>query len=63
MESRLSPVRKEITDSRVKTKDELHAVYQKIITYIVLHSAIGSPTDVAAVQEAAGLTPQDMTFK
>ncbi|XP_037305966.2 cilia- and flagella-associated protein 206 [Pungitius pungitius] len=51
--SRLSAVSREITDSRVKTRDELHALYRKIITYIQLRSGMGSPTDDGAVQEAA----------
>nr|XP_046228182.1 cilia- and flagella-associated protein 206 [Scatophagus argus] len=50
--SRLSPVSREITDSRVKTQEELEALYQKIITYILLRSSMGSPTDVNTVQEA-----------
>ncbi|XP_070705854.1 cilia- and flagella-associated protein 206 [Pempheris klunzingeri] len=52
MESRLSPVSREITDSRVKTREELDALYRKIITYILLRSSMGSPTDVSTVQEA-----------
>ncbi|XP_029281353.1 cilia- and flagella-associated protein 206 isoform X2 [Cottoperca gobio] len=51
-ESRLSPVSREITDTRVKTREELDALYRKIITYIQLHSSMGSPTDVTAVKEA-----------
>ncbi|KAL7387741.1 hypothetical protein ABVT39_000076 [Epinephelus coioides] len=53
VESRLSAVSREITDSRVKTREELDALYRKIITYIQLHSGMGSPTDVTSVQEAA----------
>ncbi|XP_029352175.1 cilia- and flagella-associated protein 206 [Echeneis naucrates] len=51
-ESRLSTVNREITDSRVKTQGELDALYSKIITYIVLHSGMGSAADVNTVQEA-----------
>ncbi|KAE8278031.1 Cilia- and flagella-associated protein 206 [Larimichthys crocea] len=51
-ESKLSPVSREITDSRVKTREELDALYCKIITYILLRSGMGSPTDVNIVQEA-----------
>ncbi|XP_069382963.1 cilia- and flagella-associated protein 206 isoform X2 [Paralichthys olivaceus] len=50
--SRLSPVSREITDSRVKTRDELDALYRRIITYIVLRSGLGSPTDDNTLQEA-----------
>ncbi|XP_044025589.1 cilia- and flagella-associated protein 206 [Siniperca chuatsi] len=52
VESRLSPVSREITDSRVKTREELDALYCKIITYILLRSGMGSPTDVNTRQEA-----------
>ncbi|GAA6218532.1 cilia- and flagella-associated protein 206 [Lates japonicus] len=52
VESRLNLVSREITDSRVKTREELDALYHKIITYILLRSGMGSPTDVNTVQEA-----------
>lgn len=55
-ESRLSVVSREITDSRGKTWEELHALYNKIITYIQLRSGIDSPADDSAVREAAGST-------
>ncbi|KAG8011027.1 hypothetical protein GBF38_005670 [Nibea albiflora] len=51
-ESKLSPVSREITDSRVKTREELDTLYCKIITYILLRSGMGSPTDVNIVREA-----------
>ncbi|KAG7239166.1 hypothetical protein INR49_029917 [Caranx melampygus] len=51
-ESRLSRVSREITDSRVKTRDELDALYCKIITYILLRSGMGSPASVNTVKEA-----------
>lgn len=56
VESRLNPVSREITDSRVKTREELDALYRKIITYILLRSSMGSPTDDITVQEATGST-------
>ncbi|XP_075940902.1 cilia- and flagella-associated protein 206 [Anarhichas minor] len=52
-ESRPSAVSREITDSRVKTRDESDALYRKIITYIQLRSGMGSPTDDNALHEAA----------
>ncbi|KAI3364124.1 hypothetical protein L3Q82_010802 [Scortum barcoo] len=52
VESRVSPVSREITDSRVKTRKELDALYRKIITYILLRSSMGSPVDVNTLQEA-----------
>nr|XP_020467155.1 cilia- and flagella-associated protein 206 isoform X2 [Monopterus albus] len=51
-ESRLSPLSREIADSRVKTREELDALYRKIVTYILLLSGMGSPTDVNTLQEA-----------
>ncbi|XP_074471140.1 cilia- and flagella-associated protein 206 [Sebastes fasciatus] len=52
VESRLSGVSREITDSRVKTWEELDALYHTIVTYIQLRSSMGSTTDVIPVQEA-----------
>ncbi|XP_070782318.1 cilia- and flagella-associated protein 206 [Enoplosus armatus] len=52
VESRLSPVSREITDSRVTTREELDALYRKIVAYILLRSGMGSPTDGATLQEA-----------
>ncbi|KAM6915470.1 cilia- and flagella-associated protein 206 [Xenentodon cancila] len=51
LESRLTPLSREITDSRVKTRDELDALYHKIVTYILQRSAMGSPADTSTVQE------------
>uniref|UniRef100_A0A8D3DFA0 Cilia- and flagella-associated protein 206 n=1 Tax=Scophthalmus maximus TaxID=52904 RepID=A0A8D3DFA0_SCOMX len=51
-ECRLNTVSREITDSRVKTREELDALYRKIVTYILLRSAMGSPTHGDTVQEA-----------
>ncbi|CAG5950343.1 unnamed protein product, partial [Menidia menidia] len=51
LDSRLSPLKREITDSRLKTRDDLDHLYHKMITYILLKSSLGSPTDVIAVQE------------
>ncbi|XP_053193110.1 cilia- and flagella-associated protein 206 [Scomber japonicus] len=56
LESRLSSVSREITDSRVTSRDQLDALYRKIINYILLRSAMGSPTDSNTVKETtAGL--------
>ncbi|XP_047429103.1 cilia- and flagella-associated protein 206 isoform X2 [Mugil cephalus] len=52
LEYNLGPVRREITDSRMKTREEFETLYHKIITYILLGSAISSPSDISAVQEA-----------
>ncbi|XP_008275457.1 cilia- and flagella-associated protein 206 [Stegastes partitus] len=52
MESRLTSMSREITDSRVKTREELDTLYRKIVTYILLRSAIGAPTDTKTLREA-----------
>lgn len=54
-ESKLSPLCREITDNRVKSRKELDGLYQKITTYILLRSAMGSPTDTNTMEEATGL--------
>uniref|UniRef100_A0A7N9AUK6 Cilia- and flagella-associated protein 206 n=1 Tax=Mastacembelus armatus TaxID=205130 RepID=A0A7N9AUK6_9TELE len=52
LESGLSPMRRDITDSRVKSREEYNALYHKIVTYILLRSGMGSPTDLKTMQEA-----------
>jgi len=52
LEVRLQPVVREITDSRAKTRDELESLYRKIVSYILLRSGLGSPTDIDVVREA-----------
>ncbi|XP_061563498.1 cilia- and flagella-associated protein 206-like [Cololabis saira] len=54
LESRLTLLSREITDSRVKTGDEMDVLYCKIITYILLRSDMGSTTDTN-VQEVAAV--------
>ncbi|XP_024913794.1 cilia- and flagella-associated protein 206 [Cynoglossus semilaevis] len=52
LESRLRPVVAEITESRVRTRDQLDSLYRRIVSYIVLRSGMGSPADVHTVKEA-----------
>ncbi|XP_061559998.1 cilia- and flagella-associated protein 206 isoform X2 [Phycodurus eques] len=52
LECRLNQVSREITDCKVKTKDQFDALYRKIINFILLGSGMGSPSDVSSVQEA-----------
>lgn len=52
LESRLTPVTREITDSRARTREELESLYRKIVSYVLLRSGLGSPTDIAVVREA-----------
>lgn len=54
VESRLSPVSKEITDSQAKTREELEALRLRVVSFILLRSSMGSPTDAGTVQEATG---------
>ncbi|XP_073445708.1 cilia- and flagella-associated protein 206 isoform X2 [Dendrobates tinctorius] len=52
LESRLAPVCREITDSRARIAEELENLYRKIVSYVLLRSGLGSPTDIKVVREA-----------
>ncbi|XP_027828244.2 cilia- and flagella-associated protein 206 isoform X4 [Ovis aries] len=52
IESRLSSVSREITDSRACVREELESLYRKIVSYVLLRSGLGSPTDIKIVREA-----------
>ncbi|KAG9493652.1 hypothetical protein GDO78_001506 [Eleutherodactylus coqui] len=52
LESRLAPVSREITDSRARSAEELESLYRKIVSYVLLRSGLGSPTDIKVVREA-----------
>ncbi|KAM9859980.1 cilia- and flagella-associated protein 206-like [Aulostomus maculatus] len=52
LESKMSPMKKEITDSKVEMSEDIGALYGKIVSYILLCSCMGSPT-VHAVQETS----------
>ncbi|KAM6367635.1 cilia- and flagella-associated protein 206 isoform 2-T2 [Alca torda] len=55
LEGRLAPVVRDITDSRPRVQ-EIDSVYQKIVSYVLLSSGLGSPTDIEVVREVtAGL--------
>ncbi|XP_008938942.1 PREDICTED: UPF0704 protein C6orf165 homolog, partial [Merops nubicus] len=51
LEGRLAPVVRDITDSRPRLQEEMQHVYQKIISYVLLSSGLGSPTDIEVVRE------------
>ncbi|KAM4713458.1 cilia- and flagella-associated protein 206 [Anableps anableps] len=51
LESKVSRVSREITDSRAKSRDDFQALHHQIITYILLRSALGSPSDFICVQD------------
>ncbi|XP_062406850.1 cilia- and flagella-associated protein 206 [Sardina pilchardus] len=50
--SRLASVGREITDSRLKNRDDLEGLYRKIVSYVLLRSGLESPTDINTVREA-----------
>ncbi|XP_017394400.1 cilia- and flagella-associated protein 206 isoform X1 [Cebus imitator] len=51
LDLRLGSVTREITDNRACTKEELESLYRKIISYVLLRSGLGSPTDIKTVRE------------
>ncbi|NXX15869.1 CF206 protein, partial [Podargus strigoides] len=53
MEGRLAPVVRDITQSCPRVQEEMENVYQKIVSYVLLSSGLGSPTDIEAVREVA----------
>lgn len=52
LESRLGIVSREITDNRASAREELENLYRKIVSYVLLRSGLGSPTDIKIVREA-----------
>lgn len=54
LQADLIPITREITDSLAKSRDELETLYGKIVSYVLLHSRMGSPTDISTVRETAG---------
>ncbi|XP_015476249.1 cilia- and flagella-associated protein 206 isoform X1 [Parus major] len=51
LEGKLAPVVRAITESGPRTQEEMENVYQKIVTYALLRSGLGSPTDIENVRE------------
>uniref|UniRef100_A0A8C0IAD7 Cilia- and flagella-associated protein 206 n=1 Tax=Bubo bubo TaxID=30461 RepID=A0A8C0IAD7_BUBBB len=51
LEGRLAPVLRGITGSCPHVQEEMENVYRKIISYVLLSSGLGSPTDTAVVRE------------
>ncbi|NXD81324.1 CF206 protein, partial [Halcyon senegalensis] len=51
LEGRLAPMVRDITDSCPRMKEEMENVYRKIISYVLLSSGLGSPTDIEVVRE------------
>lgn len=54
VELRIIPLRREIIDSRLKTRDAFDALYCKIVSYVLQRSNMGSPADVNIVNQAKG---------
>ncbi|OXB59474.1 hypothetical protein ASZ78_005317 [Callipepla squamata] len=51
LEGRLAPLLRDITDSRPRVQEEMKDVYRMIVSYVLLSSGLGSPTDVEVVRE------------
>ncbi|NXN78918.1 CF206 protein, partial [Bombycilla garrulus] len=51
LQGRLAPVVRAITESAPCAQEEMENVYQKIVTYALLRSGLGSPTNIEAVRE------------
>ncbi|NWS97282.1 CF206 protein, partial [Mionectes macconnelli] len=51
LEGKLAPVVRDITDRCPRVQEEIDKVYQNIVSYALLSSGLGSPTDVEAVRE------------
>ncbi|KAL5510723.1 hypothetical protein EMCRGX_G006320 [Ephydatia muelleri] len=52
LDTRLLPIMREISDTRARNREELDGLYRKIVSYVLLRSGLGSPTDIAVVREA-----------
>ncbi|XP_057268430.1 cilia- and flagella-associated protein 206 isoform X1 [Pezoporus wallicus] len=51
LEARLAPVVRDITDSCPHLQEEMENVHRKIVSYVLLASGLGSPTDIGVVRE------------
>ncbi|NWW66708.1 CF206 protein, partial [Ifrita kowaldi] len=51
LEGKLAPVVRAITEAGPPAQEERENMYQKIVTYVLLRSGLGSPTDIEAVRE------------
>ncbi|MFT7802891.1 putative UPF0704 protein [Arapaima gigas] len=51
LQAKLAPVVCEITETRAKTREELEGLYRKIVSYILLHSGMGSSTNPNTIRE------------
>jgi hypothetical protein len=51
IKSRLASSVNEICESRARSREELQNLYRRIVSYILLESGLGSPTDISIVKE------------
>ncbi|NXC94237.1 CF206 protein, partial [Certhia familiaris] len=51
LEGKLAPLIRAITETGPRVQEEVENAYQKIVTYVLLRSGLGSPTDIEAVRE------------
>lgn len=52
LDSRLQPVLMGILDARARSREELETLYRKVVSYVLLRSGLGSPTELSVVREA-----------
>lgn len=50
----VSSILKEITDVKTKNISVYETLYRKIVSYILLKSEVGNPTDMRTVRETTG---------
>jgi len=48
---RLTPMSREICDSKARTRNGYDSLYRKMVAYVILASGLGSPTDIVVVRE------------
>ncbi|OWK63451.1 UPF0704 protein C6orf165 [Lonchura striata] len=51
LEGKLAPIVRAITESAPRVQEETENVCQNIVTYVLVRSGLGSPTDIEAVRE------------
>ncbi|NWV32320.1 CF206 protein, partial [Grantiella picta] len=52
LEGKVAPLVRAITESSPRAQEEMENLYQRIVTYVLLSSGLGSPRDIEAVREA-----------
>ncbi|XP_022249158.1 cilia- and flagella-associated protein 206-like isoform X1 [Limulus polyphemus] len=49
--SRLQSIQQEITDARARTKQQLELLYSTIVSYLLMKTGLGNPSETGAVRE------------